>query len=110
MKILIINIDSKKIPNLALKKIEKYHLDKGDEVMWDMPLFAHLSDKIYVSCVFEKNKKQCETWGTRAEIGGSGYDINSKLPEEIENIKPRINLGFTSRGCIRNCKFCIVAS
>ena len=51
-KILLINIDSKKIPNLALKKIEKYHLDRGDEVMWDMPLFAHLSDKIYVSCIF----------------------------------------------------------
>ncbi len=106
-KILLINIDSK-IPNLALKKIEKYHLDQGDEVMWDMPLFAHLSDKIYVSCIFEKNKKQCETWETRAEIGGSGYDLNIKLPEEIENIKPRINMGFTSRGCIRNCKFCIV--
>lgn len=28
-RILIIDIDSK-IPNLALKKIEKYHLDKGD--------------------------------------------------------------------------------
>ena len=107
MKILIINIDSK-IPNLALKKIEKYHLDKGDEVMWDMPLFAHLSDKIYVSCVFERNKDKCKEWEDRALIGGSGYDLITELPEEIENIKPRINLGFTSRGCIRNCKFCIV--
>lgn len=107
MKVLLIDIDSK-ISNLALKKIEKYHLDQGDEVMWNMPLFAHLSDKIYVSCVFKKNKKQCKTWETRAEIGGSGYSLSIELPEEIENIKPRINLGFTSRGCIRNCKFCIV--
>ena len=30
MKISLIDIDSK-IPNLALKKIEKYHLDKGDK-------------------------------------------------------------------------------
>lgn len=29
MNILIIDIDSK-IPNLALKKIEKYHRDRGD--------------------------------------------------------------------------------
>ncbi len=107
MKILLIDIDSK-IPNLALKKIEKYHLDQGDKVIWDMPLFAHLSDKIYVSCIFEKNRKLCFHWEGQAIIGGSGYDIKVKLPEEIEEIKPRINLGFTSRGCIRNCKFCIV--
>lgn len=30
MKVLLIDIDSK-IPNLALKKVEKYHRDKGDE-------------------------------------------------------------------------------
>jgi len=107
-KILIINIDSKKIDNLALKKIEKYHLDRGNEVMWDMPLFAHLSDKIYVSCIFEKNKDKAKEWEGRALIGGSGYSLDIELPEEIENIKPKINLGFTSRGCIRNCKFCIV--
>ncbi len=107
MKILLIDIDSK-IPNLVLKKIEKYHLDKGDEVMWDMPLFAHLSDKIYVSCIFEKNKDKATEWEDRALVGGSGYSLKIELPEEIENIKPRINLGFTSRGCIRNCEFCIV--
>ena len=107
MKVLLIDIDST-IPNLALKKIEKYHLDRGDEVMWDMPLFAHLSDKIYVSCIFEKNKDKAREWEDRASVGGSGYSLKIELPPEIESIKPRINLGFTSRGCIRNCKFCIV--
>jgi hypothetical protein len=34
MKVLLLDIDSK-IPNLALKKIEKYHIDKGDEVIWN---------------------------------------------------------------------------
>jgi len=108
MEILLINIDSKRMPNLALKKIEKYHLDNGDEVIWDIPLYAHLMDKIYVSCVFEKNKAECLQWKDRALIGGSGYDLKTTLPEEIEKVKPHINLGFTTRGCIRKCKFCVV--
>jgi hypothetical protein len=107
-KILIINIDST-IPNLALKKIEKYHQDLGDEVVWNVPSFRSVVDKIYVSCIFDYNKDKCKEWEGIAEIGGSGYDILKKLPEEIENIKPKINLGFTTRGCIRKCYFCIVS-
>ena len=106
MKVMLINIDSK-IPNLALKKIEKYHLDMGDEVIWDFPLMKHNMDKVYVSCVFSWNKHLCNDW-VGAEIGGSGYDLHKNLPKEIENIKPRINWGFTTRGCIRKCYFCIV--
>ncbi len=56
----------------------------------------------------ERNRHKCNEWEGIAEIGGSGYDITTELPEEIENIKPRINLGFASRGCIRKCEFCIV--
>lgn len=110
MNILLINIDSVKVPNLALKKIEKYHIDKGDHVTWNMPLMATTADKVYVSCVFKKNKRLAEAYEvySNAVIGGSGYDIKIKLPEEIENIKPRINYGFTSRGCNRKCGFCIV--
>ena len=98
------------MPNLALKKIEKYHLDKGDEITWDTSLYSELIDKAYVSCIFERNKEQCFKYETNSKVllGGSGYNVTTKLPEEIEKIKPRINLGFTSRGCIRNCKFCIV--
>ena len=109
MKILIIDIDSK-IQNLALKKIEKYHLDKGDEVIWDLSLARAIADKIYVSCVFERNKKKCFDWenDSKCLIGGSGYDLKITLPEEIEKIKPRINMGVTTRGCIRQCGFCIV--
>ena len=58
MKVLIIDIDSR-IPNLALKKIEKYYLDKGDEVIWNLPLAKDIVDKIYVRCVFTKNKDKC---------------------------------------------------
>jgi len=107
MKILIINIDSK-IPNLALKKIEKYHKDKGDEVITDYPLAQNSVDKIYVSCIFSWNKNKAEQWENKAEIGGSGYDLVKTLPKEIDEVKPKINLGYTTIGCIRKCAFCIV--
>jgi len=105
-RILIIDIDSK-MPNLALKKIEKYHQNKGDEVIWNVPLFRECVDKIYVSCIFTKNKHKCKEW-KGSEIGGTGYSLKKTLPKEIEEINPRINLGFTTRGCIRNCSFCVV--
>lgn len=109
MNILIIDIDSK-IPNYALSKVEKYHLDKGDEIMWNMPLARDWADRVYVSCVFEKNKKKCFDYedDNKCLIGGSGYSLSINLPEEIEATKPHINLGFTTRGCIRKCPFCIV--
>lgn len=110
MKILLINIDSRRIPNLALKKIEKYYLDRNAEVIWDYPLAVNHVDKVYVSCIFDKNRNEAIQYESykNAIIGGSGYDIAVKLPNEIERINPAINIGFTSRGCIRKCPFCIV--
>lgn len=105
MKILLINIDQK-FPNLALEKIALCY--KRDEVIWDMPIYASQCDKIYVSCIFSWNKYLCKEWEGKAEIGGSGYDLTKKLPDNIESLKPHINWGFTTRGCIRKCGFCIV--
>lgn len=108
MNILIIDIDSK-IPNLALKKIEKYHRDLGDSIEF-APMMRGWADRVYVSCVFTKNLDLCHEWenDTKVLIGGTGYDLTVKLPQEIEDVNPRINWGFTSRGCIRNCHFCFV--
>lgn len=98
------------MPNLALKKIEKYHTNRGDEIIWNLPLAKPVADKIYISCIFKQNKKKCFDWqdDSKCLIGGSGYDLSITLPDEIESIKPHINLGFTTRGCIRHCEFCIV--
>ena len=109
MKVLLIDIDST-IPNLALKKVEKYHADRGDEIIWDMALALNSVDKVYVSCVFPENKYKCLIFEGRALIGGSGYDMSVKLPPEIDAVKPRINWGFTTRGCIRHCHFCFVST
>lgn len=107
--IVCVNIDSK-IPNLALEKIKKYYQNKGEEVIETKSpsLFDTIANKIFVSCVFTKNKELCKDYEGIAEIGGTGYDIYKKLPPEIESIKPRINWGFTTRGCIRQCDFCFV--
>jgi len=108
MDVLIINVDSK-ITNIALKKIEMYHQQRGDNVTWDMPMMAGIADKTYVSCIFDYNRREAEEYeGYGAIIGGSGYDIKGVLPEKIETMKPKINIGFTTRGCIRKCPFCIV--
>ena len=88
---MIINIDSK-IPNLALKKIEKYHLDRGDEVIWDIPLFQSIVNKTYVSCIFDWNRNKCLEY-PNAEVGGSGLDVergsielwNNKTLEQLNN-------------------------
>lgn len=115
MKVGLIDVDSK-IPNLALMKISAYHKAKGDEVkryegMFDMEEL----DLAYASKVF-KFTSDYEYWPNCQVIrGGSGYDLQAKLPDEIESQCPDYSLygidyamGFTSRGCIRNCGFCIV--
>lgn len=91
-----------------MKKIELYHKNCGDTIVWDMHIEKHVADKIYISCVFDWNKYKCNEWEGIAEIGGSGYSLDKVLPPEIDKLQPKINLGFTTRGCIRNCYFCIV--
>jgi hypothetical protein len=110
MQVLLLNIDSK-LPNIALKKIEMWHKQQGDEVIWDIPMLLGTTDRAYASCIFTKNANVVANYkGLYPELiaGGTGYDLTVKLPPEIEAMKPKINYGFTTRGCIRNCPFCFV--
>lgn len=115
-KVLLIDVDSR-IPNLALMKLSAWHKARGDEVGFNVTNPTH----VYASVVFKKNKHRVD--GLRyyypdAEImvGGSGYDLAATLPAEVERLAPDYSLypgldysmGFTSRGCVRNCYFCIV--
>jgi len=94
----LIQIDGK-MPNLALMKLAKWHKEKGDDVR-----------------IIDLSSLGITKWyGSKIFMGGSGYDVKQKLPDEIEEQVPDYDLfntdyslGFTSRGCIRNCGFCIV--
>ena len=113
MNIGLIDVDSK-IPNLALMKISAYHKSCGDSVELTSPLFAYQFDQVYASKIFHDST--LPMLPANAIIGGSGTgDYSVKLPDEIEHSCPDYGLygidysmGFTSRGCIRDCSFCIV--
>lgn len=109
MKVVLLNIDSK-LPNIALHKIAMWYEQRGDEVLWGSPMDIYSADKVFASCIFTKNKHKVENLiGLRSDIiaGGTGYDLTVKLFPGIEDMKPKINYGFTSRGCIRECPFCL---
>ena len=116
----LIQIDGD-LPNLALMKLSAWHKKMGDKVtiMKDKTICSRLTpfDKVYISCIFEENKKVAEEISEQfnnVEIGGVGVN-NNKLPYEIDHIMPdyegfnwNYSLGFTTRGCIRKCNFCKV--
>lgn len=112
MKIGIASVDSK-IPNLALMKISAYYKSFGQQVELFNPLLSFY-DLIYASKVFT-NTKDDEYLPKNTIRGGSGYDLKTTLPNEMEFMCPDYSLfncgyamGFTTRGCIRNCPWCIV--
>ena len=117
MKVSLIQVDGK-WANLALMKLSTYHKTKGDSVT----LNGMLGDLVYISCIFIKNRAKAlgiaqfyEKLGSVVHVGGSGIDLETTLPDEIENLQPDYSLynldyslGFSSRGCIRSCPWCIV--
>ncbi|MHC4617254.1 MAG: radical SAM protein [Planctomycetota bacterium] len=112
MKVLLVQIDGSK-PNLALEKIARYHRDRGDEVFWNEELYAPSAERIYVSSIYDWSRPECKRWkdglwGDKVICGGTGWDVESKLPAQIKKVRPRINWGFTTRGCIRQCPWCVV--
>jgi hypothetical protein len=107
MRINLVDIDST-IPNLALMKISAWHKIQGDIT----GLNLENADKSYASVIFPANHDDAIGYD---DIGGTGWDINKVLPHHIEFIKPDYDLypstysqGFTTRGCVRRCKFCFV--
>jgi len=115
MKIGLIDIDGHGFPNLALMKISTYHKSLGDIV--EIATIGEY-DKVYASKLFNFSEDINSSMITCKEPiikGGSGYDIKKNLPLEIECCEPDysiypydFSLQFYSRGCIRNCPFCIV--
>lgn len=140
MEIGLIQVDGK-LPNLALMKISTYFKSLGAKVEFAKP--NKMYDKTYAAVLFTWNKEkalQLHNQYQNLTIGGTGYDLTSTLPPEIESCRPDYNLytvdtvyqmikhgirtkestlkkatqivnmgiGFSSRGCIRDCGFCVV--
>ena len=104
-------------PNLALAKISAYHKAHGDTVEWATP-FEHY-DRLYMSKIFNFSEDDLTIYQADEIIkGGTGYDIKSKLPDEIDRMQPDYGLypnlpsdtayGFLTRGCPNSCKWCVV--
>lgn len=113
--ILLIDVDST-IPNVPLMKISAGHKNCGDHVFLNKGCDP---DKVYISCVFSWNKAKAlgiaKMFSCEVEVGGYGVS-DRQLPSVIEHMMPDYSLypnmdfsmGYTSRGCLRRCKFCIV--
>lgn len=119
MNIGLIDVDSHNFPNLALMKLSAYHKNRGDQVEWWNGLKHY--DIVYKSRIFTDTYSEDVDYCINADKvvkGGTGYDLKNKLPYEVEHQYPDYNLysggggrayGFLTRGCPRNCPFCIVS-
>lgn len=106
----------KSFPNYALMKISAWHKSQGDQVEWWNPLQTY--DRVYSSKVFDFTPDDPYLPDNTIR-GGTGYldlPINNTLPAEIDSIFPDYSIypecdyaiGYITRGCPNNCRWCVV--
>jgi len=108
MKVGLIDLDAK-LPNLALMKLKSYY----PEAELTFPLFCSGYDEVYASSIFKFSDKRYIH--SNVISGGTGFDITSRLPADIEACQPDYSLYPKCRfswqrftyGCIRKCGFCV---
>lgn len=113
MRIGLHDSDGTGFPNLALMKLSAYHKVRGDAVEWWNPLLLY--DKVYSSKVFTFSPVN-PYLPLDAIKGGTGYGLYNDLPQEIDAMQPDYSMypdcghaiGFLTRGCIRDCPWCVV--
>lgn len=104
-------------PNLALGKLARYHRERGDAVEWAIPFYHY--DRVYMSKVFNFSPDDLTCYDADEVIkGGTGYDITSRLPDEVDRLQPDYSIwphvpkdtayGFLTRGCPNRCPWCVV--
>ena len=122
--VLLVDVDGT-LPNLALMKLSRHFKERGRVVRLARGLsLVPSAREVYASCIFtspasrRKVKALQDYYGDSLQLGGSGIDIQRRLPAEIEGLPPDYDLypeledraiGFLSRGCPLHCPFCIVA-
>jgi len=114
MNVGLVAVDSL-IPNLALMKLSAWHKAQGDTVDRAFPLAADTYDRVYRAKVFDFSPDDPTGWPCDVIEGGTGYGLDSHLPDGCENIYPDYDLygcdyamGRVTRGCIRRCPWCVV--
>lgn len=116
MNIGLIDVDGHNgFPNLALMRLSAYHKARGDAVEW-WNGFKHY-DRVYKSKVFTFTPDHTTIIDADEVItGGTGYRDYRTLPPEVEETAPDYSIypgfkqaiGFLTRGCIRDCPWCVV--
>ena len=121
----LIDIDQTKFPNLVLMKLSAHFKAQGYDTELLRPrdilngsnLFQSY-DKLIGATVFTRNAETAKALAAQGvHVGGTGTDNPETLPDAIEHIMPDYSLygitdtayGFLTRGCPRECPFCIVA-
>ena len=117
MKVSLIDVDGRGFPNLALMRLSAWHKLRGDDVEWYSPLFSR-PERLYMSKVFTFTPDYSDLAANAPNpvCGGTGYDSSVKLPDDVERTLPDYSLypeftsalGFLTRGCVRECSWCIV--
>ena len=118
MNVALLAVDSN-YPNLALMKISAYHKSQGDTVEWYNPFDTY--DRLYMAKVFSFTPDYAYVIANvHGEVvrGGTGYDIRSSLPSDMDRLQPdyslyptidsRTSYGFLTRGCPNRCRWCVV--
>lgn len=129
MNIAVVN-SSGPVYNLGAEKIAQYHRRIGDTVVkaHGLDMFCLQTDKVYFSAIFTKDGPKlvrdanlAQSLGIEVEIGGPIMTLLKDWVTSQCGIVPHIGLDdrfemepgvydwtFTSRGCPRDCPFCIV--
>lgn len=104
MKIGILAADSHNFPNLPLMKISAFYKANGHEVEWWKAEGEY--DIVFCSVIFSETEIPEVNNAKRVCIGGSGIDLDNRLPPEIEHTTPDYSIypqynfavGFLTRG------------
>ena len=119
--VVLFDIDSR-IPNLALMKLSTYYKSRGYRVVLSRKVAYLKADEYLASAVFDsestrkKLARLSQIYGDNVRIGGSAVDLRTRSPPEVELCFPdyslygheRYALGFLTRGCPKQCPFCVV--
>lgn len=120
---LLVDVDSR-LPNLALMKLANYYKQQGYHIrLAKKEIYEPGAEAVFASSIFNAphSKKRLEKmqayYGDSFHCGGSGIDLEKRLPREIEEVEPDYGMypelqdraiGFLTRGCPFHCPFCIV--